>query len=813
MFHSPGRNSIYRFIVFLLAILSSCSIPIIRKAPKEPYLRSTSIEVKGGNFTRQEKSAVISRLANQLEDSARISSKDILIFFNIIKSPPRYDSSFSAISAKNMKGSMFHLGYFDSKVSFKADTVKRKVYVKYTVEAGKPTLIDTLSYRLRKPDLQELALKIKPQSVIKENTPVTKLAVIGEIGRIVDSFRNNGYYKFTAAELKMRGDTTIEALTTISDDPFEQLQLLADAQKQKDSPQIRLALVLNPPKDTSRLNKFYIRKIYVLTDFRPTDNFFDTTTIIQRSTRNMILRYRNPIVRTGFLMRNIQLQKGQLYRQRDIDRTINNLTLAGVWERVAINTLEVPGKDSIDLVVELLPAKKLGFESNIEASYSTGKTASVIGGNLFGISGNLSLTNRNMRREAIRMTHKLRAGVELNNNNNNNNGGLINSNEFSYSNTISIPRRIPTLLKAARGNTTSNARGRNYVNSGKGETFFNTNLSYSNRLNLFSLQSANFAAGQNWVYKNWKITAKPLNFEFNYLTKTAAFDSILDKNPFLKYSYTTAFTLGMSAGFSNTYYNPKHPNSLSRERKVRFGIEESGITLANVGLLKKYLRRYIKIDAEYKYNVTYSKTAVALRLYGGVGVPLLGSDTNRRLPFFKQFVGGGSNSMRGWPIRGIGVGGQALAPYKSGTTFNDRNGDMQIEGNAEYRYEIARIIPNTLTLGGALFMDVGNIWNVRNAQGIGIQDSTQFRIKNFYKQLGMSAGTGLRLDFGYASLRLDFGFRFKRPELYYVNDGWKAPEIGFDDFLKKIFTRGNNDEYRRWRYENFNFSIGINAEF
>ena len=812
MFPVPGRNNLFIAFIFLLAILSSCTVSIVRKAPAQPYLRKTNIEVKGGNFTRQEKSDIESRLANQLEDSSKVPGKDILIFFHIIRKPPRYDSGYSALSAKNMKGSMFHLGYFDAKVNFRADTSGKKVYVKYTVEPGKPTLIDTLSYRLRKPDLQELALKIKPQSLIRENQPFTKTAVIGEIGRLVDSFRNNGYYKFTAAELKMRGDTTIEALTTISDDPFEQLRLLAEAQRQIDSPQIRLALVLNPPKDTTRLDRFYIRKIYVLPDFRPRDNFFDTTTIFQRPTRNLILRYRNPIVRTGFLMRNIQLQKGQLYRQSDIDRTITNLTVSGIWDRVDITTVEVPGKDSLDLIIELLPAKKFGFESGIEVSYSTSKTAAVIGGNLFGVSGNLSLTNRNMRREGIRMTHKLRAGVELNNNNNNNNGGLINSNEFSYSNNISIPRLIPTISGTANRN--SSYRGRNYMNSKKGETFFNTNLAYTNRLNLFALQSANFSTGWNWLNKkNWKLTVKPLNFEFNYLTKTPAFDSIIDKNPFLKYSYTTAFAMGMSAGIGTTYYNPRHPNSLAKERNVRFSFEESGLTWANTGLLKKYLRRFIKFDAEYKYLVTYSKTSVAFRLYGGVGVPLLGSDTNKRLPFFKQFVGGGSNSMRGWPIRGIGVGGQALAPYKSGTTFNDRNGDMQLEGNAEYRYEIARIIPNTLTLGGALFMDVGNIWNVRNALGSGYEDSTQFRIKNFYKQLGMSAGTGLRLDFNYAVLRLDFGFRFKRPELYYVHDGWKAPDIGFDDFLKKIFTRGNNDEYRRWRYQNFNFSIGINAAF
>jgi outer membrane protein assembly factor BamA len=165
--------------------------------------------------------------------------------------------------------------------------------------------------------------------------------------------------------------------------------------------------------------------------------------------------------------------------------------------------------------------------------------------------------------------------------------------------------------------------------------------------------------------------------------------------------------------------------------------------------------------------------------------------------------------MRGWPIRGIGVGGQPLAPFSSTALYNDRTGDMQLELNLEYRKDIATIIPNTLTLKGALFIDAGNIWNLRYNKNDGTEDSAQFRFKNIYKQFGVSAGTGFRLDFNNFLIRLDLGFRFKRPELFYVNDGWKVPSLSFNDFLGKIFARNQ----RQWRYENFNFSIGINYPF
>ncbi|RYY65379.1 MAG: hypothetical protein EOO13_17285, partial [Chitinophagaceae bacterium] len=279
-------------------------------------------------------------------------------------------------------------------------------------------------------------------------------------------------------------------------------------------------------------------------------------------------------------------------------------------------------------------------------------------------------------------------------------------------------------------------------------------------------------------------------------------------NPFLRYSYNTAFVFGTGYGISNIYNNPRHLKSLSKERTLKFNVEESGILLGTlIPVLKKYKASFLKFDGEYKYTVNYKKTALVFRGMLGVGVPLR-KDTS--LPFFKQFFGGGSNSMRGWPIRGIGAGGQKLVGYTT-ELFNDRRGDMQIELNAEYRYEIARLIPNLLTLKGAIFVDAGNVWNIRNAKSDGTTDSTQFKFKNLYNQMGLSAGTGFRLDFSYVVIRFDLGFRFKRPETSYENAGWKLPPIGFDDAFKKIFS--GRLEYRQWRYENFNFTLGIGVPF
>jgi outer membrane protein insertion porin family len=92
-----------------------------------------------------------------------------------------------------------------------------------------------------------------------------------------------------------------------------------------------------------------------------------------------------------------------------------------------------------------------------------------------------------------------------------------------------------------------------------------------------------------------------------------------------------------------------------------------------------------------------------------------------------------------------------------------------------------------------------------------------------YKQLAVAAGTGFRLDFNYFLIRFDLGFRLKRPDVL-KNDGWQFPEISFNN----LFRRGklvpntttpdpndqvNDDRYKKWRYENFNFTIGISYPF
>lgn len=810
VFQCAGRP--FLIVTFLCSILFSCYIP--RKYQKDkPFITKNNIEVKGGKFTKDERTALKSRLNAQLDDSSRVSTKDALFVIHYINRPPAYDSAASGRSARNMKASMLHIGYYRSKVNYTADTIRsgkqQRVHVQYTMETGKPTLIDTVRYILRRPDLQELAMKNMKKTLLKKGEPVTKSAILGEISRLVELYRNNGYYKFTGEELKMWGDTTAGALTTIGGDIFEQLRLLAEAQASRDSPTIKLALVLNPPADSSRLRKYYIGNIYILPDYETGDKLNDPAMPDHvPASKRFIVKYHYKRFTMNFLGRNLHINRGDLYNQDDFLKTLNSFSRAGVWQSVNIQVMERKDSlDKIDLVIQLIPSKQFGFEAAIEASYSATSTANNVtaanAGNLLGLSGNVSLLNRNFRKEGIRMTNAIRTGIELNlKPDSGNRKNIINSNEVSFANSINFPRFVFPFKKFNRDDR--------FVNTG---TFINTNLSYINRINLFNLQTVNFSMGYNWNVgrkpygKTREWVVKPFNIEFaNLYNQTDSFKKTLQDNPFLRYSFNTALVAGSGIGFKASTINPRHPN---RQHSFKVNVEESGLIWGNLGIMKKYMRKFVKTDVEYVFSTSRPKSAFVFRIFGGVGIA---SRSDTTLPFFKQYFGGGSNSMRGWPVRGIGRGSQPLTAFGA-NKFNDRTGDIQLESNLEYRYVIAQIIPNSLILKGAIFCDIGNIWNLRNSKPGGGTDSTQFQFKNLYRDLGVSAGTGFRLDFNYFVLRFDLGFRFKRPESSYVNNGWKVPSMGFDDVLQKLFSKGKNDEYKKWRYENFNFTIGISYPF
>jgi outer membrane protein assembly factor BamA len=709
-----------------------------------------------------------------------------------------------------MRSLLINSGFYNPQITYSFDTITKKKYQKrvtvtYNVETGKRTMIDTVAYLFNNPELQSLALSTKKESLLQPNTPVSKSGILDESNRLVNLFKNNGYYKFTADEIRTTGDTSIAALTSVSEDPFEQLRLLAEANEKRNNPTIRLGFQLNPLPDSSNLQKYYIRNIYVLPDYYPGDRYTDSSFQV-RHFKSYTAKFHEKLFKFSLLRQNLSVKKDSVFRQNDYFKTINDFYKLGVWESPTIDIIEQKDTNLLDLVVKLVPLKRYAFEGNIEMSYSANNATTNIStsasGNLLGLSANLSVTDRNLARSAIRMTNSVKAGVEFNTSHRNSSGTFINSNELSFSNTLLFPKFIFPLGVFNKKRLITH------------QSFINTNISLINRIDFFNQQIFNTSYGFNWTNNDRHLwTLKLFNFDYRRLyNRSPAFDSTLIENPFLRYSFNTALVMGSSISYNLAKANPRNPK---RVTNLKINFEESGLLWdllkeknkdpRNGNFFNRYLKEFIKTDVEYTYTMNHPKSALAFRAFAGVGIPLSSNDTT--LPFFKQYFAGGPNSMRGWPVRGIGVGGQKLAPYQSsGIRFNDRTGDIQLEGNVEYRFKVAPLFSNAVLFDMALFTDVGNIWNFKNTRPDGKTDTTQFKFKNIYKQMGVSSGVGFRFDFNYFLVRFDVAFRFKRPDVL-ENDGWQIPDVS----LRNLF--GSSYENRLWRYENFNATIGIDYPF
>ncbi|TDX00933.1 BamA/TamA family outer membrane protein [Dinghuibacter silviterrae] len=449
----------------------------------------------------------------------------------------------------------------------------------------------------------------------------------------------------------------------------------------------------------------------------------------------------------------------------------------------------------LDFYYLLTPAKKQNFNSDLEINYSNNSNnqaalASIPATNLFGADADVSITNRNVGKEAISMTNAVNGGVEVSPEAR----FALAAVDMGYTNTITIPRFITPFRSINRKRLLAE------------QTVISGNFTFVERIGYFNVNNFNFKYGYQWKNKpavTWSYN--PIDIEYSYLYNvTHPFDSILNQNPYLRFAYTDALIMAQNGGMIYNFANRRHPN---RTSSLRANLETSGLL---AGIIKRSsdnqqfgrLFQYIKPSLEYIHQIKYpNNNSWDFRLFSGVGIPLGGDST---LPFFKQFVAGGPNSMRGWGFRSLGPGATHLAPYST-TVFNDRFGDIQFEGNIEYRYNIAQIIPNSLYLKGAIFTDIGNVWDFKK-QPAPTNDSATLDISHLYQELAVDAGLGFRLDFNYFVLRFDFGFRFKKPDEP-QNDGWQWPGIN----LAHVFGRSSNNKV--WRYNNYNFSFGINYSF
>ncbi len=267
-------------------------------------------------------------------------------------------------------------------------------------------------------------------------------------------------------------------------------------------------------------------------------------------------------------------------------------------------------------------------------------------------------------------------------------------------------------------------------------------------------------------------------FEFSYVQlpwMSDAFKEYLAGNSsVLKYQYEDHLIMRIGYNGSYSNYNAKQP--MRSSLTVRYGAETAGNLLYGIHQLAKKepgedgiyrvlnvpYAQYVKGDFDFVYNQVINPTnRLVYHASVGIGYPYGNAQI---LPFEKRYYSGGSNSVRGWTVRTLGPG--IYQSTGNRFDFNNQTGDIKLDLSLEYRAHLFWL------LEGALFFDAGNIWTIHEYPN---QVGGVFKVDEFYKQLAMSYGLGLRFDFSFFILRFDFAVKLHDPGLPLELRWRKAP--------------------------------------
>lgn len=454
------------------------------------------------------------------------------------------------------------------------------------------------------------------------------------------------------------------------------------------------------------------------------------------------------------VLRNMNtIVPGNMYDEGEVNTTYSRLSALKLFSGVSIALNPRDTSDIVDCDITLTRSRVQGFKVNLEGSTNSN--------GLIGVSPQLSYFHKNIFHGGQWLNLSFLGNFQFKSNDRN-----VRSDETGVSGSLSFPKflGLPNTL---------------FTGPNIPRTEINASYTYQNRPEYTrKMISTSFGysgslSGGRFYYQFYPVQAKIVRLDH----LDPGFFNTLSGNPFMRDAYQNHFDLGSSV---MAYYttcadlNPK-----VSYQYVRFQLDASGNVAS---LFNRYMKsdqygskliwgtpysQYLRSEVSYGKTVVLGKNsnrAIALRVLAGVGHAYGNSVT---MPFEKLFYSGGASSMRGWQARTLGPG-----RAKADTSFviPSQTGDLKMEVNLEYRF------PLFWKLYGALFLDMGNVWNIKTSED---DEAGRFSFDDFQDTMASNTGFGLRMDLNFLILRLDVGLKTYDPSK--GEDG----TYGFADWTKR----------------------------
>ena len=734
---------------FIIVLCTSCSVN--KFIPENKYLLdevrivSDTKEVKPSLFNSYIRQNPNARWFNILKVPMRTycvsgldSTKWMNRFFRKIgDAPVIYDESIALKSQREIEKAVRNMGYMGATVELDKDIRKNKLKLVYSIHAGRPYVVRHVAFDIDDWTIREYMQQDSVHSLLYTGMPLDVNVLDAERQRITKLLQNKGFYKFNKDFIVYQADTTRNTyLVDLT------LRLLPYQRKKEDAPQ--------------RHEQYKVRKVSFLADneimsFQGDVNL-DKFDSLQYNGFNMY--YKDKVfLRPKILVDFNRIRPGRLYCEQDVQNTYSNLGRLRALKYSNIRFHEVNDNDStkLDAYVLLAKGKNKSMSFEIEGTNSAGD---------LGAAASVSFQHRNVFKGSEAFTMKVRGAYEAIT-------GLgssqdyVNDNymEYGVESSLNFPEFMFPFLssdfkKKIRATSEVGLKFTSQVRPEFSRTLASASWSYKwndrkhimHRFDLIDI---------NYVY----MPSMSRDFE-EYL------EEMSKQNSLLKTSYENQLVVRMGYSFTynsagNTMMRTPTKNSYS----IRVNVEEAGNLLYGISklvhskpkgndgyaLANISFAQYVKGDFDFAKNFMIDpRNSFVFHVGVGVAYPY---GNKKMLPFEKRYFSGGANSVRGWSVRSLGPG-VYKGNEKGGMDFINQAGDIKLDLNVEYRTHLF------WKLNGAAFIDAGNIWTIRDDSQ---QKGGVFKINEFYKQIAVAYGLGIRFDLDYLILRFDGGMKAINP--------------------------------------------------
>lgn len=676
----------------------------------------------------------------------------------IAEAPVIYDSSLAMFSAQQMELYLFNKGYFNASVNHSVSIKKKKAKISYNITKGDAYTIRNIQYKIKDTLLRSLYFLHLNESFIKMGDVFDQEKIQKERDRITKDYKNFGYFFFNREYIHFDFDSAINGNI------------------------VDLKVVIENPNGKNNHQSYNLNTVNISLTGSETYKKFNR---VDTSDAGFIfIQDPQNTLKHKIIKRQIYLDKKSKYNDNDLELTYNRLGDLRMFKFVNIDfAIDSTDTTKLNTYISLSTSKKQFTQTEIEGYVASAN---------IGSSANFIYTNNNIFRGAEIFEFRIKTGLETQAFIDESSGNipLFNSREFNISSSITFPGFLLFRDNKTYGLFASprTRLGINYIIEQRPEYVRNTfsgNFTYDWKQNQFLTH-----------------TFSPMSLNFVRSTlSTEALDLLNNlNNQYIKESFDPHITLGLRYTLT---YSTQVLNLLKDYYFLRFNIEVMGTGLYGVSKiisavqntsgnyeifnLPYYNFTRPEIDMRY-FNFINQRSTLVFRFNTGAGFAYWNSNI---LPFERQFFTGGSNSIRAFRARTVGPGN--FADIDVSTLNLDQTGEMKIEGNIEYRFDITDHFLGS-KLKGASFIDAGNVWTLSSSNA---DPTGKFKWDTFHKQLAIGTGAGLRLDYSFLLFRFDLGLKLRDPR-FVGSEQWVIQNLSNEQWK-------STNQYSFW---NFNFGIG-----